>query len=152
MFWNPWFVDMGFEDIAHSPSVALVVTKIVPAGKSLAELFFNPSLVIFLSVLWIYIVDSLVISVGTAHKIVPFQYFLLLESGVPPPVTFPISEIFFNSHSSGMVIILSNCPLTFLSLEWPILRVVRFCIMSCSNPVWYYVHVARAISCTKCYS
>ncbi len=50
MLWNPWFVDIGFVDIAHSPMVALDVSRIVPTGKSLAELLANPSFVIFLAV------------------------------------------------------------------------------------------------------
>ncbi|MBA7685153.1 hypothetical protein ES703_93571 [subsurface metagenome] len=109
--------------IAHAPIVARLVKRILPSGKSLAAQADNPALVIFFSVLEMTFPFSLVISVGTAQRMSPFQYSFLFVEGVLPPTTSQMSPILTTSQSIGISPIF-----VFLNFLCPMSRVSNSCI------------------------
>ena len=88
MDWNPWLVQAELPSIAVFPIPAREVKRTVPLGNILAELFSNPSFVIFL---WLELTTIWSpISAGEYQLIFPFQYSSIFVLGVPPPI---ISEM-----------------------------------------------------------
>ncbi|WP_254713032.1 hypothetical protein [Polaribacter litorisediminis] len=83
---------------ATSPIVALVVSRIVPLGSSVAEDLVKPKSVIFLL---LSETISNFISVGVNQFISPFQYSAFVVDGVPPPTTLAIFYMYFISQFSS---------------------------------------------------